>query len=316
MGDIFCFDYRHSHNVLDVTNAGFVSEKYIMYSLSGQTPLRLVDRGISYTVERPYKKVLKRKKQQRTGFVQLTSERLEQLQEVQQNLGIKFQDTELLNRALTHKSYVHEHRGEEIQHNERLEFFGDAVLKLVVSEYLVNAYPESDEGVLTKIRAAVVSDASLASFAKKRGLGDFLLMSHNEEKTGGAKRRSNLANMTEALLGALYIDGGLDNVKPLVLEFLQPEIARYEEGSLFRDYKSVLQELAQREGWGLPEYKVTKEDGPDHRKVFWVQVRVGKSLRKTRTDGMGKTKKEAEQRAARQALQFLKKGKHNDTEKS
>ncbi len=240
--------------------------------------------------------------------MELTAARITQLEKAQTVLGVRFSELDLLNRAFTHKSYVHEHRGEQqLQHNERLEFFGDAVLKLVVSEYLVKAYPESDEGELTKIRAAIVSDATLSSFAKKLGLGDFLRMSHNEEKTGGAKRRSNLANMMEALLGALYLDGGLDKVKPLVLDFLKEEISRYEEGSLFRDYKSVLQELAQREGWGLPDYKVTNEDGPDHRKVFWVQVKVGRSLRKVKADGMGKTKKEAEQRAARQALQQFKK---------
>ncbi len=236
----------------------------------------------------------------------LSAERIAKIKELQQKLNISFEDIELLNRALTHKSYAYEHRQQNLQHNERLEFFGDAVLKLIVSEHLLRTYPESDEGVLTKIRAAVVSDNTLASFAKKQNLGEYLLMSHNEEKTGGAKRKSNLANMMEALLGALYLDGGLAKAKPLILEFLKLEMVRHEEGHLFRDHKSSLQEMAQQEGWGLPEYKVINEEGPDHRRVFWVQVKVGKSLRKVKAEGMGKTKKDAEQRAARQALQLLK----------
>ncbi|MBU0581224.1 MAG: ribonuclease III [Candidatus Margulisbacteria bacterium] len=238
-----------------------------------------------------------------------TEERIINLKEIQSKLNLEFKDLALLNTALTHKSYVHEQKNKELSHNERLEFFGDAVLKLVVSEFLIKTYPDRDEGELTKIRAALVSDTSLANFSKKQGLGSFLLMSNNERKTGGAKRKSNLANALEALLGALYLDEGLDKVRPIILEFVKPELTRYEEGTLLKDYKSVLQELVQQEGWNLPEYKVTKEEGPDHRKVFWIQVKVGKGLKKYKSEGAGKTKKEAEQRAARQILQQLKKGK-------
>ncbi|MFC1517069.1 ribonuclease III [Candidatus Margulisiibacteriota bacterium] len=243
--------------------------------------------------------------------MRLSEERIEQLKKAENEINIHFNNQNLLNIALTHKSYVHEQKEKDLTHNERLEFFGDAVLKLVVSEVLLSQYPDRDEGELTKIRAALVSDTSLANFAKKRGVGNYLLMSSNERKTGGVKRKSNLANAMEAILGALYLDEGLDKVRPLILEFVKPELTRHDEGNLLKDYKSALQELVQQEGWSLPEYKVIKEEGPDHRKVFRVQVKVGKGLRKYKSEGAGKTKKEAEQRAARQILQQVIKGKEN-----
>jgi ribonuclease III len=238
----------------------------------------------------------------------IAKERIKELDHFQKMISVKFKDPKLLQLALTHKSFVRE-KGTDSKElnvntfNERLEFFGDAVLKLVVSEFLMAAYPAEAEGELTKLRAAIISDSTLAKIAKNKNIGNYLLMSSNERKTGGATRKSNVANALEALIGAIYLDRGLESTKKFIVDFVKSEITHIVENSIYCDYKSTLQELVQSYGWNLPEYRVINEKGPDHDKLFSVQVKVGKRLKRWKTTGTGKTKKEAEQSAAHHMLQ-------------
>ena len=232
---------------------------------------------------------------------QISSERQNELNELESKLGTTFQNKQIFNQSLTHSSYGHENT---IPDNERLEFLGDAVLKLVISEYLYHKFPEKNEGDLTKIRAAVISDDSLSKVGAKLNLGQYLLMSDNEKRTGGVKRKSNSANTLEAILGAIYIDAGLGKPRDLIVGFLTDMIDLHARAGFISDYKSALQEYAQKHKWELPRYRVTKETGLKHRRVFWMEVKLkGKVL----GIGRGRNKKEAEQRAAMQALRVIKK---------
>ncbi len=234
----------------------------------------------------------------------LSLNRERELREFEKNIGISFLNKTLLNQALTHSSFAYEHRSQEIFDNERLEFLGDAVLKLVISEYLFHKFPEKQEGDLTKIRAAVISDVSLAEVARKWHIGDYVLLGANEKKTGGRTRRSNLANALESLLGAIFIDAGLGKSRDFILEILKERLEKTSRKGFIADYKSTFQEQVQKMKCNLPEYKVIKETGPKHQKIFWIQVKV-----KGRIFGYGQgpTKKEAEQQAAKEALARLKK---------
>jgi ribonuclease-3 len=231
---------------------------------------------------------------------QLAPEREELLREFEKTLGTSFLHRLLLNQALTHSSYGHEHK---IPDNERLEFLGDAVLKLVISEHLYHKFPEKAEGDLTKIRAAVISDETLANVGRKINLGEYLLLSSNEKETGGTKRKSNIANALEAVIGAVYLDSGLGKSRELIIGFLNEEIEKVSQAGYIRDYKSALQEMTQKQKWDLPHYKVIKETGPKHRRVFWMEVKING---KRYGLGRGRNKKEAEQRAAMQALSRVK----------
>jgi ribonuclease-3 len=229
---------------------------------------------------------------------QLSREKL--LAEFEIILGTSFINKALLNQSLTHSSYGHEHK---VPDNERLEFLGDAVLKLVVSEHIYHKFPEKAEGDLTKIRATVISDETLASVGRTLNMGEHLLLSANERGTGGTKRKSNVANAFEALVGAVFLDAGLGKSREIILRLLEPEIEKVSRAGFIRDYKSALQEYAQKNKWELPRYRVVKETGPRHRRVFWVEVKL-----KGHNWGMGRggNKKEAEQRAAMHALTALK----------
>lgn len=220
--------------------------------------------------------------------------------ELEKKISVFFQNKNLLNQALTHSSYGHE-RG--VPDNERLEFLGDAVLKLVTTEYLYNKFPGHSEGDLTKIRASVISDETLAWVGKNLDLGDFLLLSVNESKSGGQKRKSNIANAFEALVGAVYLDAGIGKARDLIIDVLREEIEKVSRVGYIRDYKSALQEYAQKHKRELPHYRVIKEAGPRHRRVFWMEVKI-----KGRRYGIGRgaNKKEAEQRAAAMALKRIK----------
>ncbi|MDR2428733.1 MAG: ribonuclease III [Candidatus Margulisbacteria bacterium] len=231
----------------------------------------------------------------------LTIDRVQQLKACQKALQIEFQNLELLDRALTHCSQA-------AANNERLEFLGDAVLKIVISEYLFEAFPEKDEGFLTKVRAVLVSDSVLAEIAARYALGDYLLMSRNEAANGGALRKSNLADSLEALFAAYYLDGGLARASEFILKIYQPIFAEEMELAEFQDYKSVLQEKVQALGWKLPEYRVIQERGPEHDKVFTSEVLVAghgvlAKLRPYAAQGRNKTKKGSEQQAAKNLLQ-------------
>ena len=228
----------------------------------------------------------------------LSPHRQKQLRDVERKLGISFVNKSLLNQALTHSSYAHEMRKRGIQDNERLEFLGDAVLKLVASEYLFNKYPEKSEGDLTKIRAVVVSDDTLAEVARKFKLGNYLSLGANERRSGGRVRKSNLANTFEALVGAVYLDAGIGKSRQIILDQLGGEVEKVSKVGYIGDYKSALQEFVQKKGWGLPQYRVVKEVGPKHKRIFYIEVAIrGKSY----GYGKGANKKEAEQKAAEEA---------------
>ena len=236
----------------------------------------------------------------------ISPHRGKQLKELESKLGIGFLNQNLLNQALTHASYAYEIKKKEkkvIADNERLEFLGDAILKLVTSEHLLNKFPTYQEGDLTKIRAMVVSDETLSQVARRFNLGGYLLLGANEKRTGGILRKSNLANAFEALIGATYLDQGIGKTRDLLLDFLKEEIEKVSQVGYIRDYKSTFQEYVQKKGCGLPAYQVTREIGPKHKRIFVVEAKVkGKICGR----GKGLSKKEAEQSAARQALSHFK----------
>lgn len=229
----------------------------------------------------------------------LSEERLKQLDVLQENLGYSFRNLNLLNKALTHKSYVNE-RSSAIKNNERFEFLGDSVLDLIVSDYTVTAYADHNEGPLSKIRASVVNESCLARLAGGIKLGDYLLLGRGEELSGGRNKNSLLANVFEAVAGAVYLDSNMETANAVFLPLLQDEINQYARTSNFRDYKSDLQEYTQVKLGCIPAYKVVKEIGPDHSKTFEVMVFV-----KNQGHGMGRgrSKKEAEQAAAKIAAE-------------
>ncbi|NLX61282.1 MAG: ribonuclease III [Tissierellia bacterium] len=236
----------------------------------------------------------------------ISPERKKKLEELQAIINYKFKDLNLLNTSLTHSSYANENKQAGVVSNERLEFLGDVVIDLVVSEYLYKRLTELPEGELSKRRASVVCESSLAFAAHKIKLGKFLLLGKGEEATGGRERESILADAFEALTGAIYIDGKYESARDFLLgNFEQEVIYALSKGSLFKDYKTELQEKLQRKTKSKIEYVVVKEDGPDHRKKFYMNVIVEN---KVIGKGMGRNKKEAEQNAAKQALMNL--GEH------
>lgn len=214
---------------------------------------------------------------------------------LEERLGYRFADPDLLRTALSHRSWCSEHPGE--QSNERLEFLGDAVLGLVITDHIYTRFPDRPEGQLAKIRAAVVSAATLADVGATLGLGDDLRLGKGEAASGGREKSSILADAVEAVLGAVYVDGGIEPVRALVLDQLDDRIADAAKGPGARDYKTRLQELAAADGLRPPIYEI-RESGPDHHKRFRATVAIGGVVRGT---GDGSSKKEAEQRAARAA---------------
>ncbi|MGM0501663.1 MAG: ribonuclease III [Bacillota bacterium] len=222
--------------------------------------------------------------------------------ELQEELGIKFDDVELLTRALTHKSYANERRNENLKDNERLEFLGDAVLDLVVNQYLFLEYSNHPEGELAQIRSVVVSAPTLAEKSREIDLGDYLLLGKGEEATGGRKRNSILADAFEALIGSIYLDRGLECARDFILDLLIANIQNVEQGNHIQDYKTLLQELLQKNSDNRPQYEVINEEGPDHNKFFTVQVTFkGQTL----GVGTGSSKKRAQQSAAKEAIEKL-----------
>lgn len=222
------------------------------------------------------------------------------LSDIQQRIVYTFKDPELLERALTHKSYANENKVP--YHNERMEFLGDSVLNLVVSEYLMKLCPDSTEGDLSRLRAAIVSEPALAAVARWLGLGDFLLLGRGEEQTGGRNKDSLLADCLEALIASLYFDGGKDMAETFILRSFEEVIKKTCASGGTLDYKTELQELCQDRLKQLPEYRIISETGPDHRKQFTMEVWIKGTLSGL---GIGKSKKEAEQRAAKEALEKL-----------
>ena len=223
---------------------------------------------------------------------------MEALAKLQKALGYTFKEIKLLNKAITHKSYVNE-TGESLKHNERFEFLGDSVLDLVVSDYMVRKYSDYREGTLSKIRAAVVNETCLAGLARKFDLGAFLLLGRGEEMSGGRNKASLLANAYEAVAGAIYCDSNLETAASVLLPQIKNEITKFIDNRESRDYKSDLQEYTQNKFFCIPIYKVLRETGPDHEKQFEIIV---SAKDENMGKGMGRSKKEAEQAAAKMAL--------------
>ena len=217
------------------------------------------------------------------------------LSRLQNVIGYTFGDTKILTLALTHSSYTNENRQ---QCNERLEFLGDSVLNFIAADYLFSTYPDTDEGTLTKIRSSSVCRESLSDFAKSIGLGDFLILGKGEELGGGRSNPSILENACEALIAAIYIDGGLDEARKFILPAIKKTVAEHR----ITDFKSRLQEFTQSAKEGILSYKVTGETGPSHQKKFTVEASLNGN---TIGRGTGTTKKEAEQNAAKEALTVL-----------
>lgn len=220
-------------------------------------------------------------------------------------LPLKYQFTReaLLNEALTHKSYVNERKGANRRHNERFEFLGDAVLSLIISEYLAVRYPELTEGALSKLKARLVSEAVLASAARRLDLGAHLRLGRGEELSQGRTKPSLLADGLEAVIAAVYLDGGLESARAFTLDVFAEELREIESLPTTpggEDYKTRLQEWCQQRYEALPRYVLVKESGPDHQKFFEVDVEIEG---KVAGSGRGHSKKEAEQMAARQALE-------------
>lgn len=219
---------------------------------------------------------------------------------LEKSLDLTFKDKSLLAQAFIHRSYLNEAQGRNLESNERLEFLGDAVLELAVSEFLFRQLPRQPEGELTALRSSLVKTDTLARVAEKLKLGLYLKMSRGEKLGGGKTNKSLLANTTEALLGAIYLDQGMSKATVVVDTFLLPELSTIISLGLHRDFKSTLQEKVQSQGLPTPEYSVLSEVGPDHQKTFVVQVRVGGEIW---GEGSGSSKQRAETQAARHALQ-------------
>jgi ribonuclease-3 len=228
-------------------------------------------------------------------------ERLTALHDLERSLGLVFANPGLLDQALRHSSYAHENP-QSGPSNEQLEFLGDAVLSLTVSHLLLETFPDSPEGELSRRRAALVNARQLAALARELKLGDYLMLGKGEEHQGGRKKPSLLADALEAVLAAVFLDGGLTAVTPLIRTWFMPLVAAQGE-PLFEDAKTALQELAQARGEPPPAYQLLEESGPGHRRFFRMEVRLGgRSL----GVGTGPSKKQAAQAAARQALALLR----------
>jgi ribonuclease-3 len=234
------------------------------------------------------------------GRVMILLEREKLLSELEQKIGYSFRSRALLDRALTHRSFANERLEERCQHNEALEFLGDSVLGLVVSAWLLERNPELSEGKLSKMKAYLVSEASLVDLAEEIDLGRYILLNRGEEKTGGRQKRALLADAYEALIGVLYISGGLEAAERFLRRELREKVRQIDPASMIgADYKSALQERLQAAGAPVPEYVVVEALGPDHRRTFRVELRAaGRPL----GIGEGRSIKIAQQEAARAAL--------------
>lgn len=225
---------------------------------------------------------------------------IKKMKKIEDSIGYIFKNKELLKKALTHTSYAYE---QKVESNEKLEFLGDSILEFISSKYLYLKYPRLKEGEMTKVRATVVCEESLYKIAKLHNFGDFLYLGKSELKTGGKNRPAILADSVEAVIAAIYLDGGLEQAENFIVENLKEEIEIATKHVGDRDYKTVLQEKLQANGEVKIEYEIISETGPDHNKLFKAQVKCnGEILAK----GDGKSKKEAHMSAAKKALDDLK----------
>ena len=222
------------------------------------------------------------------------------MKELEEKLGYRFKNPDYLKTALTHSSYANEHRSVG-DSNERLEFLGDSILGVVVADYLFKHYPDLPEGDLTKKRAALVCEKACCGFSRQMNVGKYLLLSHGEQNSGGRTRSSILADAFESITAAIYLDGGMEESRKFVLRFVLP-LLKASKPKTFRDYKTALQEIVQKNPEESLEYVLIGESGPDHDKHFSVEVRLDNNVI---GKGGGRSKKEAEQQAAREALSLM-----------
>lgn len=222
------------------------------------------------------------------------------MEKLEEKLGYTFQDRSLLETALTHSSYANENRARALESNERLEFLGDSVLGMVTADYLYRTYPGLPEGDLTRTRAALVCEGSLAKVAEELSLGDYLRLGRGEDAGGGRSRASIRADAVEAVIAAIYLDGGIGSARRFITRYV---LSRDNGQTGTRDYKTALQELIQRKSGQVLTYRLVSEHGPDHAKVFCMEVTLNGETIGT---GEGRSKKEAEQMAARAALEKRK----------
>lgn len=227
----------------------------------------------------------------------------ENIQRLEAHIAYSFKKASLIEEALTHKSFAQEKSEKSYFFNERLEFLGDAVLGLVISEYLYRTYPHYTEAELSKIKAYAVQEATLAEAALKLDIGSYLRLGKGEEASGGRKKPSLLANAFESIIAAIYLDGGFKNTKEFVLINLEEKIKNLIEKDLIFDYKTSFQEMVQEKFGVLPQYRLKKEEGPEHMKTFHVEVCIKKIFYGT---GKGRSKKEAEQKAAEEGMKKIK----------
>jgi ribonuclease-3 len=221
---------------------------------------------------------------------------------LEEKIGYRYNDINLLLTALTHSSYANEckPKGETVEYNERLEFLGDSVLSIIVSDYLFRQYPDTPEGDLTRIRASAVCEKTLGKLAVDVGLGKYILLGHGEEMSRGRERVSILADAFEALLASIYLDSGSrEAVEKFLMPLVIPEIKQFMENGKNKDHKTLLQQIVQQERGEILEYVLVGESGPDHAKIFEVEARLNSNVI---GHGSGKSKREAEQMAAKEAL--------------
>jgi ribonuclease-3 len=228
-------------------------------------------------------------------------ERKKELQLFQKHAQIRFKSLALLNLAFSHRSFANEQAG-AVDNNEKLEFFGDSVLGLVVSEYLVIALPDKSEGDMAKIKSHVVSEESLAEIGRSLRVDNFILIGKGEEYSGGRSKKALIADAVEAIIGAYYLDSGFKAVRTFIRSLLIPQINEVLEDRHKKDYKTLLQEYVQKRFKGYPRYRIAHRKGPDHNRTFWIEVTIGK---RTFGPGTGRNKKEAEQKAAGIAYKAL-----------
>ncbi|MEG1991914.1 MAG: ribonuclease III [Acetivibrio sp.] len=225
----------------------------------------------------------------------------EKISEFEEKIRYLFQDEALIKQALTHSSYSNEKHMSYLANNERLEFLGDAVLEIISSEFVFRTYKDMHEGELTKLRASMVCEPTLAFCAREISLGDYIFLGKGEDGTGGRERDSILSDALEATIGAIYLDGGFTNAKEFILQFILNDM---DKKKLFYDSKTILQELIQGKSKDVLRYELIGEEGPDHNKTFTVQAILGV---KNLAMGTGRTKKAAEQKAAYEAILYLQK---------
>lgn len=219
--------------------------------------------------------------------------------QLETQISIKFKDRDLINRAFVHKSYVNEHRNLKISDNERLEFLGDAVLELVATNHLFHKYPDQDEGQMTAFRSALVKGKHLAEVARELDLGKYLYLSVGEERSGGREKRYILANVAEALIGAIYLEHGYETAEQFIDRFIMTRLDEIIKLGKHIDAKSKFQEICQEKNDITPHYEVLEEDGPDHQKTFVMGAYIGTELI---AKGTGSSKQKAEEDAAKNAL--------------